>query len=183
MLQTVEVTKNCKDLYIVKELYENSFPENERINFDFLLMNSSPADKSFEITAVYDGEIFVGFVVTLNSGDISHILYFAVDEKLRSKGYGSEILKTVHNSKPGQRFIADVEKPDAKSDNNAQREKRIRFYSRNGYEMTDVEYRWHEENYLIMVCNGDISKDEHRNFWERCSDMLQQVEKENSSLG
>ena len=181
MLQTVEVTKNCKDLYIVKELYENSFPENERINFDFMLTDLSSDNRAFEITAIYDGELFVGFVVTLNSGDISHILYFAVDEELRSNGYGSEILRALHKSKPGQRFIADVEKPDAKSGNNAQREKRIRFYSRNGYKMTDVEYRWNEENYLIMSCNGDISKEEHKAFWEQRADMLQRAADEGSS--
>ena len=130
--------------------------------------------KPFTLNALYieTVEAFPDTQITLTTG--RKFIVLETEEQVRQK---------VHNSKPGQRFIADVEKPDVKSDNNAQREKRIRFYSRNGYEMTDVEYRWHEENYLIMVCNGDISKDEHRNFWERCSDMLQQAEKENSSLG
>ena len=175
MLRAVRLTKNGADVKLVKALYESAFPENERANFDFMLGCSETDEDAFEILTIYDGELFVGFVVTLNSGDISHILYFAVDEELRSNGYGSEILRALHKSKPGQRFIADVEKPDAKSGNNAQREKRIRFYSRNGYKMTDVEYRWNEENYLIMSCNGDISKEEHKAFWEQRADMLQRA--------
>lgn len=175
MLQVMRLTKSSKDVEAVKALYKSAFPKNERANFDSMLNYSETDDESFEILTVYDGELFVGFVVVLNSGDISHLLFFAVDEKLRSKGYGSEILKSVHNSKPDRRFIADVEKPDAKCNNNEQREKRIRFYSRNGYKMTDVEYRWNGESYVIMSCNGDISKEEHKAFWKRREDVLQQV--------
>ena len=170
MLKVVKLTKDGVDVEAVKALYENSFPENERVDFDYILTCSETNEVPYEILAVYDDGLFVGFVVALTSGDISHLLFFAVDEKLRSKGYGSKILKAVHDSKPGQRFIADVEKPDAKSDNNEQREKRIRFYSRNGYVMTDVEYSWHEENYMIMSYGGKVSKEEHAAFWKRRSE-------------
>ena len=175
MLQAVEITKNSKDLNTIKALYESAFPENERVDFRFILANSEPDDEAFEILAVYDGALFVGFVITLNAGDISHILYFAVNDKLRSKGYGSEILQSVHTSRPGQRFIADVEKPDDTSSNNEQRKKRIRFYDRNGYQKSEVEYRWNEEDYFILSYKGGVSKEEYAAFWERQSDLLQRA--------
>lgn len=180
MLQAIKLTKNSSDVKAVKQLYEIAFPKNERVNFELLLECSETYVASFEILVIYDGELFVGFVIILNSENISHLLFFAVDEKLRSKGYGSEILKAVHNSKLGQIFLADVEKPDAKSDNNEQREKRISFYYRNGYKMTDVEYSWKGENYMIMSRNGDISKEDYKAFWKRRADMLERVLDEKS---
>ena len=177
MLKAVRVTKDNRDLEAIKALYESAFPENERKDFRFFLTNSEEVGAALEMLAVYDEALLVGFVIMLNSGDISHILYFAVNEKLRGKGYGSQILQTIHNSKPGQRFIADVEKPEHTCGNHEQREKRIRFYDRNGYKMTDVEYRWQDEDYLILSYNGAVSKEEHDAFWERCEAILQKAEK------
>lgn len=175
MLKVNKVTKDSEDLRTVKTLYESAFPKNERIDLNFIQANSESDTEALEMLAVYDGELFVGFVIVLNADDLSHILYFAVDEKLRSKGYGSQILQSVHNSRPGQRFVADVEKPNDKSDNNEQREKRIRFYCRNGYKMTDAGYSWNGEDYVILACNGDVSQEEYMAFWKRYSDILKKV--------
>lgn len=184
MLNVVRVTKKNRDLEAVKALYESAFPENEKRDFGFLLKNSEDADAALEMLAVYDDALFVGFVVMLNSGDISHILYFAVNEALRGKSYGSRILQTIHNRKPAQRIVADVEKPDCASGNQEQREKRIRFYHRNGYKTTEIEYRWQDEDYLILSYNGDVSKAEYAAFWKQCSGILQKSENEiNGSLG
>ncbi len=172
MLRTVKVTKSSADLKAIKALYESAFPENERTDLNFMLADADTGG-AFEVLAIYDEELFVGFVITLSAGDISHILYFAVDASLRSHGYGSEILKAVHHSRPHQRFIADVEKPDDKSSNNEQRKKRLRFYYRNGYQKTAVEYRWNGEDYIILSCNGEVSKEEHDAFWKQYSNLSQ----------
>ena len=179
MLQTVKVTKNNKDLEEIKALYESAFPEKERIAFGFIMDYSDESNEGFEVLAMYDGELFVGFVITINSDDISQIGYFAVNEKLRSKGYGSEILKSLHQSKPEKRFMADVENPDVECDNKEQREKRVKFYYRNGYQKTDIEYKWKGEDYWILSYNGNISKEENEAFWKQRVDILKKAENYN----
>ena len=50
--------------------------------------------------------------------------------------------------------------------NKTQREERIAFYRRNGFEDTEVAYRWENEDYRIMSNGGDVSKREFWLFWD-----------------
>lgn len=172
MPQIVRVTPNSGDWESIKALYMRAFPENERIDTDLILSHSNGV---FEILAAYEDGLFVGFVILLTAGDISHLLYFAVDEAHRGNGCGSKILQAVHSLKPGQRFIADVENPNVPCDNSEQRAKRIRFYNRNGYKMTEIKYSWLDVDYLILSYNGAVSKEEHAAFWERHADILKKI--------
>lgn len=69
-----------------------------------------------------------GFYSALTFGDITHILFLAVEEKLRDHGYGSQILAEIGKAYAGNRVILDVEMVDPEADNNEQREQRIAFY-------------------------------------------------------
>ncbi len=40
----------------------------------------------------FDGEVFCGFASLLTYGDLTQILYFAIEDSLRGKGYGLQAL-------------------------------------------------------------------------------------------
>lgn len=61
-------------------------------------------------------------------GDITHVLFLAVEETLRGNGYGSQILDAIRRAYPDKRLILDVEMPDPEAENQEQRTKRIAFY-------------------------------------------------------
>lgn len=150
------------DLARVKKLYESAFPANERRPFEVLL--PSP-DGACELTAFYHEGAFVGFVSLLTHADITHILYFAIEEPLRNQGLGSAALETLKALKPGQRLIADLEAllPDAP--NHAQRVRRRAFYQRAGFSPSGVSYRWQGETYELMVFGGGLDEAAYLAFW------------------
>ena len=146
-----------------RRLYEASFPPNERSPFSALFSDFHGEE---EIMAALEETRFIGMAVLLTWQDITHILYIAVEEELRSRGYGSRILELIRKSYPGQKIIADLERPEKKARNESQRESRIAFYIKNGYSFTDIEYRWKNEDYCIMSNGGNVSRKAFGNFWE-----------------
>ena len=175
MLKAVKITKTDENFSLVKALYESAFPENERVDLEKILYVSNTIDCGIEILAIFDDNIFVGFIITMSVNEITHVLYFAVDDKLRSSGYGSKILKLIHDNNQDKIFMLDVEKPKSKSSNNEQREKRIKFYSKNGYLLNDIKYKWCGEHYLVMSYGKKISKKEHKKFWKQRSDIMKKL--------
>ena len=119
----------------------------------------------FEPYLFYDKNIFVGFAFLLTYKDITHILYFSVIDHLRDHGYGTMILKMIHDMKKGQRIIADVER-EGNTDNDEQRIKRKAFYFKNGFHYSDVKYRWRNENYDVLVYGESFTYEEFHDFWE-----------------
>lgn len=144
-------------------LYKRSFPENERRDLTPILKDESDDD---ELLGLIDNDEVLGFVVLLNHNDIAHIIYFAIEEKYRDHGYGSKIIQMIKERYPDKRILADVEEPEEDCDNIEQRIKRINFYLRNGFKKSDVYYEWLDEDYMIMVANGDIDDKEFSDFWD-----------------
>lgn len=146
-----------------KKLYYRSFPKNERRSFPELLENRLGGTEMF---CFYDNETFVGMACLLNTPVTSHIIYLAINERLRGRGYGSKALELLHHSKSGRKIMVDIEVPDENSNNAEQRIMRRKFYLKAGYKETSVKYVWREEKYEILSFGGEISKEEYNRFWE-----------------
>lgn len=147
----------------ITSLYNRAFPANERRPLEPLINDRTGHG---EIIAFYDGDVFCGFACLLTWRDISHIIYFAIEDELRGRGYGGQALEIMYEMKAGCRMIVDVEAERPDAENNAKRISRINFYRRNGYRPTEVRYNWREEDYLILSRGGDVTGDEFHGFWE-----------------
>ncbi len=158
-----QITETDPRLDEVRELYEASFPPNERQPFGELF---SGFYGEMETLAAFEKDRLVGIVMLLSHEEITHILYFAVEPGLRSRGYGSRMLKLIRDRYPVQKIIADIERPGENIPNESQRENRIAFYLNNGYRFTEIEYRWEGEDYSIMSHGGDVTWDAFRRFWQ-----------------
>lgn len=163
-LRIEKVTEKTKELEGIKKLYIQAFPENERRPFEDMLSDKT---KCIEVLAFYDGEQFCGFACLLNTEDISHIIYLAIEDSYRNKGYGSLALTVIHKQKAGRRVIVDIERENEKAENNEQRQKRKQFYLRNGYKETEVKYHWEQEDYEILAYGGDVSNEDFEMFWDK----------------
>lgn len=168
-MKSVKVTKESEKFPEIERLYRAAFPREERVPMDTLL----EADAPYDFIACYDGAVLCGFYSALTFGDITHILFLAVEEKLRDHGYGSQILAEIGKAYAGNRVILDVEMVDPEADNNEQREQRIAFYMRNGYHHSGISYGWRGVMYEILILDGTISEEEFWNFWDQLDEVQQ----------
>ena len=51
--------------------------------------------KNYSFTVYYDNDLFVGILFTIDFDDTLFVFYIAVNDKIHSKGYGSELLKVM----------------------------------------------------------------------------------------
>ena len=158
------VTESSPLLSKIEALYKSAFPANERRPLMPLLRDRTGHG---ETVAFFDGDLFCGFACLLTDKDISHIIYFAVEDTLRGKGYGSAALSTMAQWKKDKRIIVDIEMEDAGKENNIQRRRRKQFYINNGFSETEISYTWRNETYEILSAGGNVSNNEFERFWEQ----------------
>lgn len=129
MLTKIDVHYNKEIAAKAKALYFSAFPKEERIPWLILWQNTRRKDVAF--TAYLDGQLFCGFTIAVRLEDLYYVLFFAVDEALRGKGYGSQILGQLQ-AEYGTLGL-NIEPLDPTAENYAQRQKRFAFYQKNGF--------------------------------------------------
>ena len=151
-MEVREIKDNSGFLDDFIRLYESAFPENERIPFRHLLRRS--AEEMAEFRGFFDKDEFIGFLYLVLDGNNAFLLFLAVHEDYRSRGYGSEMLrycKSRHRDIPA---VVAIEEVDDKYDNYDERVRRREFYRKNGFETTDYIYHEYRETYDLMTVNG-----------------------------
>ena len=150
-MNTKQITATNAD-ETIKHLYERAFPEDEQIPWDDLmrLVKEMPLD----FTAYYKGETFIGFTIVYPRKQFNWFWYFAVQEELRGKGYGQQILTLLIEKYKGQTSVLDMESPTQVSENIVQRRRRHAFYLRNGFRDTNV-YRTYNDITMTIMMMGE----------------------------
>jgi GNAT superfamily N-acetyltransferase len=113
-----------------KKLLKTAFPKKEQTPVFLLLIGT--LKKTIHFVAFYDNENFAGLLYTIENDEYYFILYLAVNQEMRSKGYGGEILNYAYAQAGKRNIILNVERLDAAADNYEQRLKRVSFYEKNG---------------------------------------------------
>lgn len=122
-----------KDLKEVTQIYHNAFKKSNRFSIFKLLFNSFK--KNADIHLLLSKNSIKAFLYTINYENMSFILYLAVKQGERDKGYGSYLLKWYlkDNSKI---VFANIDEIDTKFSDNENRIKRLNFYIKNGFHLT-----------------------------------------------
>ncbi len=130
-----ESLKNSKHISFAKEIYNSSFPLDERRNFDLVIeMVGKEGFDFYVIKSSLEDETPTGIISIWEFDEFAYIEHFAIDLSLRQKGYGSKVLNEIINkyTKP---FIIEVEPPT-----NAEALKRINFYKKLNFSLLDFNY-------------------------------------------
>ena len=143
----------------VLEIYRNSFPKVEQ--FPVWLLRIMSHLKGINSVVFYDESNLCGFLYFLVNEKTVFILFLAVNDKIRSKGYGSHIITWLKESYPSREIFLDVEKPDENSENNEQRMKRIEFYQRNGIYDTSDSFTYYGVTYEILCTDKNFSEEDY----------------------
>ena len=145
--QTVSLfSKNYRD---VKALYLAAFPAVERFPYLPLVLNTQRRLANFY--AYYDDEKFVGLAYLLENKEVIHLIFLAVNTKIRSRGYGTAILKDIKQLAGNRPVVLEIEPMDKTAENYDQRVKRLAFYEKNGFRVTDYYYHEGKEVYQVMT--------------------------------
>ena len=154
-MQTVQLNPDEENAQ-VRSLYESAFPEEEQIPWGDLMRLVKTMSLDF---AVYreDGNL-VGLTIVYPRTQFNWFWYFAVQEDMRGKGYGQQILSQLKKRYKGQTFVMDIESPHQICNNSQQRHRRHAFYLRNGFRDTHVYRQYDEiEMTIMMIGDGDFT--------------------------
>ena len=143
----------------VCRLMRTAFPPNEQI--PMWLLRVLAFRKSVNFRVFYEDDQFCGVLYTAENDKYIFVLYLTVNDRIRSKGYGTEILDWLKQN-TGKIIVLNVESLDPSAENALQREKRISFYSRNG--IFDTGCRFIDEGETYSVLASDIEHFDSREY-------------------
>lgn len=157
-----EIIKDQKDFNEITEIFEEAFPESEKMPVDILLLEAQ--NDNTEFLSIYDEDKLIGISYVRTRNDLCFVLYLAVNNKYRGNGYGSKILEFIQEKYNDKRIVLNIEELDNTKDNYEQRVKRKNFYIKNGFK--DLEYKVDDGKtvYEVLSYNGFVSKEEYSEF-------------------
>jgi len=129
-----KLTATHDDYERVEKLFFEAFPENERpvgIS-DILAQDKIPCD----LIGIYPDETpddFAGFFLTIKNDVCVYLVYFATCPEKRSKGLGSKAIQAFKDYYKDTPILFSYESIYQESDNAEQRERRRKFYLKNGF--------------------------------------------------
>ena len=147
----------------IKRIYFEAFPQKERMPFPMMVAMSKLWNTQF--LGFYDGDTPCGFIYLAANRKIVFVMFFAVDKRLHSKGYGSFILQQIRNKYPNKKIIISIEPCDDNTPDIEVRKRRKAFYLRNGYKETGYKMKLNGIVQEIIISNGEFTKREFCSFF------------------
>lgn len=164
-MQAKRVTKKNPDYERVMDIYQEAFPENEKIPVWFLRMMAKR--KCIEFQAFYDEHTFCGFAYLIHHENTTFVLYLATDTKIRSKGYGKKILQWISDAYPSNNIALNIETVDKQYDNYEQRLRRARFYLKNDFQQTGFILNDKKNVYDVLYKGAHFSQEEYEKLMKK----------------
>ncbi|MEG2218558.1 MAG: GNAT family N-acetyltransferase [Muribaculaceae bacterium] len=164
----IEISSKNAIINKIEQLYVNSFPKDERRDFNLVKDILSTPDSHFKIIAALNDNIFLGFISYWEWCDMRYIEHFAIEPTLRGGGIGQDMI--IYFAKMAQSPIILEVEPAI----NELAMRRIGFYKRCGYTLwNDVKYfqppydNSKESLELKIMTLGEIQIDENSEFITR----------------
>lgn len=151
-LTAKRITENFKEL---EDLNNEAFPKEERISIERMIDLSQTGIS--DLYGVYDGDIFVGFFMTMTSDTCVYLFYLAICSSLRSHGYGGRTLKLMDDLYQRQ-IVLDMEPLDDQADNYEQRLRRTKFYASHGYRSSGYHLFYWNQTFDLLCTRGPFLK-------------------------
>lgn len=129
--------RSVADFSSASAIYHEAFPPEERRPWDEIAAGSH----GLALLGVYAGDEFAGLMTIWRFDGFQYIEHFAIDNRLRGSGAGSEALGQALKSGVDAGLPTVLEVEPAEDDEAAsQASRRIRFYERAGLKVVDRGY-------------------------------------------
>ena len=133
------------------DLYSDSFPTNQQIDFNDLT-NIANSNDSVQMLLIQLNAQNVGIIYLVDFDDQAFILYLAIDANMRGNGLGKLTIKAL-KSRFKDGFILESESILVDSANHKQRNARYRFYTNNGMIDTDLATKDSDDEFHLLTSN------------------------------
>lgn len=163
--------KNLKTSLDIKQLYENSFPKEEQVDFFGLF---SGVFKDFKLYGLYENNDLIGMAHFYNDKNFVHLNYFAIDKEHQSKGYGSFIISWLKRNFNNKAIVVDVEELDSNALNSENRIKRKKFYNKNGFIDGKYTFMW-EGTFMTYMYTESICHIEFMDYIQKIFPTIKDV--------
>lgn len=130
-----------------RALYERAFPKSEK--YPLAMLQVLTCRKGISARAFYDDGQFAALLYTVESETMVFVLYLAVNDAIRSKGYGTKILQWLQEQAGSRSIGLNIEPVDPTAENAEQRLRRDKFYTKNG--IVDTGYRLGAQGQIYAV--------------------------------
>lgn len=163
MLTTVDCHGDKKAMEQAHSLYLQAFPKSERVPWWVLRLLSRR--EGIDLTAWMDKDVFCGFTCSVTVDGLYFPVFFAVNEALRGKGYGSQILTQIRQAH--SRVSLNVEVLDPSAPNYPERQRRFAFYQKNGF--VDTHYHVWEVGgkFRILSTQPEVDEKQYRAVFQK----------------
>lgn len=119
-------------------------------------------NKNTELYCLIDTEIVLGFIYLVFYKDMIFILYLAVNTEKRSKGYGSQLLKWCLNKYCDKSIYLNIEEVKEGTKDYETRSRRLKFYLKNGFFVTNYISKEKLENFNILSNKFKIDVNQYK---------------------
>ena len=150
--------ENEKALPEIKDIYKEAFPRLERKPMSMLRRKIKRGE--YDLFVLRDEGRAVAFIISSEKDNVVMLDYLAVDNTIRSKGYGSRILTDVVDYYAGKRLFLVAEEVGEQYENNAQRIKRMAFYERLGWVGSNMLSCASSGRLQVLTYGGEITEKE-----------------------
>ena len=134
MFELKKIKKNNKiELTSIKEIYENSFPPDERRDFNLVI--DLLKNKTFSLNAILFENKAIGLLSYWHFDQFIYIEHFAIHENFRNNGVGSFIINNFVTQNFNKQILLETEIPIDRISL-----RRIEFYKRFGFIISTENY-------------------------------------------
>ncbi len=155
-LTLIKLESDNADRKCFDQINEEAFPLSERMSFEEIFDFAS--NTNTDILGIYDGDKPVGFAVLLKNVECGYVYFIAIDQSMRSKGYGGAAIQKLMRVYPELQLVLDFEVIDENAENNEQRLRRKNFYLRNGFHETGNYTMLRNERFEVVCSGGELNK-------------------------
>ena len=148
-----------------KQLYLEAFPKEERLPWWLLKLNARR--QGIDLTAFVEDGTMVGFTASVTTQRMHFLLFFAVPEASRGCGHGSAILTRLRQQHGS--VTLNVELLDPEAENYPQRQRRFRFYQRNGFFDTGYHVWEVGGKFRVLATTPSLDLDAYREIFRKLS--------------
>ena len=149
------ITRKSPDYKQFIDILVNAFPHDELI--PTWLLNLAAKRKAAKYLGIYAGDTPIAVMFTLESSEMVYLLYIAVREDLRNKGYGSEIVKLLLKHAGGRELALNSEYPGENAPDDDIRKRRLRFYDRLGIRQSGWGCTTVGVTYAVLTSHDELN--------------------------
>lgn len=147
----------------IYKLYRSAFPRNERK--PFTVIRSMQKKGKTDVWYFEKNGEFAGLAITINGNDLILLDYFAISEKKRGMGMGSEILSQLQKYYTGKGFFCEIECVRDDTDNLEEKKRRKKFYLSNGMTEMHVNVKLFGVDMELLGCGCQLDFEEYLSFY------------------